>query len=237
MGSYRIDVLGVPLDIATDYLQLAQSLGSGHIVTLNAEMVMAARRHPRLRTVIQGAELVVPDGAGVVLYGRWRGHKIDRCPGIDLAARLLESAREKGQKVFFLGAKPDVIPRTVAHWQQQLPSLQIVGWHHGYFDAPAEGEILQTLHQTQPHLILVALGVPKQEIWIAEHRSLCPHALWMGVGGSFDIWAGVKKRAPQWLGRMHLEWLYRLLQEPSRWRRMAVLPQFLWLALWDRKIG
>ncbi|MCS6959175.1 MAG: WecB/TagA/CpsF family glycosyltransferase [Pseudanabaenaceae cyanobacterium SKYGB_i_bin29] len=230
-----LEILGLPLTLASDYLALAQKLPSGHIVTLNAEMVMLAQHNCQLAQIIRQAELVIPDGAGVVLYACWRNYRLDRCPGIDLAAKLLEFAGEKGLKVFFLGAKPEVISRTVAYWQQQLPQLQIVGWHHGYFDAIEEKQIIATLEQTQPDLILVALGVPKQEIWISEHRSVCPQAVWIGVGGSFDIWAGVKKRAPKWLGRMHLEWLYRLLQEPWRWRRMLVLPQFLWLSLWERR--
>ncbi|MBD0344706.1 MAG: WecB/TagA/CpsF family glycosyltransferase, partial [Coleofasciculus sp. Co-bin14] len=100
------------------------------------------------------------------------------------------------------------------------------GFQHGYLSPEAEQELKDGLKQKQPRVIFVGLGVPRQEFWIAQNRHLCPEATWIGVGGSFDIWAGVKSRAPRWLGDNHLEWLYRLYQEPWRWRRMRALPQF-----------
>lgn len=121
----------------------------------------------------------------------------------------------------------------VDHWQKQLPNLPIVGAENGYFDEITEQQILTKISASKPRFIFVALGVPKQELWIAQHRSVCPDAIWMGVGGSFDVWAGVKQRAPQWMGKIHLEWLFRLMQEPWRWRRMLVLPQFVWQVLWE----
>ncbi len=231
-------VLGLPIHLIDDYQgwlssRLQQGIGT-HVVTLNAEMTMQAEANPTLAKIINHAELVIPDGAGVVLYLYLQGKKIKRCPGIELAESLLQNSGETSKSVFFFGGAPGVAQTAAANWQRQVPGLKIVGTQHGYI-SPAEAEKLQqTLTQLQPQLIFVGLGVPRQELWIAQHRHLCPQATWIGVGGSFDIWAGVKSRAPGWLADNHLEWLYRLYQEPWRWRRMLALPKFAWKALAHR---
>lgn len=231
MHKNKLFVLGIPVNLSENYLTEIKKLTGGHIITLNTEMVMLARQNTELAEIINQADLVVPDGSGVVLYGRYRGWSIHRCPGIELAAEMLNYANKVGLKVFFIGASPEISERNLAYWQKELPELKIVGSFHGYFDQSDEHKILEQIKASQPDFIFVALGVPKQEIWIKKNRGVCPQALWMGVGGSFDVWAGSKKRAPQWMGQMHLEWFYRLLQEPWRWRRMLVLPQFLWQSI------
>jgi N-acetylglucosaminyldiphosphoundecaprenol N-acetyl-beta-D-mannosaminyltransferase len=198
-------------------------------VTLNAEMTMQAQQNTSLNNIIQNAELVIPDGAGVVMYLRWLcWQKVQRCPGIELAETLLKAiGQEQADKtVFFYGGAPGVTAQAANDWQQKIPSLNIVGTHSGYHSAQEEQQLQQTLAQLQPQVILVGLGVPRQELWIAQNRHLCPQAIWIGVGGSFDIWSGSKDRAPAWLANNNLEWLYRLYKEPWRWRRMLALPQF-----------
>jgi N-acetylglucosaminyldiphosphoundecaprenol N-acetyl-beta-D-mannosaminyltransferase len=200
-----------------------------HVVTLNAEMTMQAQQNTSLNNIIQNAELVIPDGAGVVMYLRWLcWQKVQRCPGIELAETLLKAiGQEQADKtVFFYGGAPGVTAQAANDWQQKIPSLNIVGTHSGYHSAQEEQQLQQTLAQLQPQVILVGLGVPRQELWIAQNRHLCPQAIWIGVGGSFDIWSGSKDRAPAWLANNNLEWLYRLYKEPWRWRRMLALPQF-----------
>jgi N-acetylglucosaminyldiphosphoundecaprenol N-acetyl-beta-D-mannosaminyltransferase len=233
-------VLGLPVHLLNDYdrwlsARLNQRQGS-HVVTLNAEMVMQAERNEALAGIIRNAELVIPDGAGVILYLRLQGQRGRRCPGIELAESLLRQAGQLGEScpVFFYGGAPDVAQNAARVWQQQLPKLAIAGIADGYLSPEAEQELKLTLKEQQPRLILVGLGVPRQELWIAQHRHLCPQATWIGVGGSFDIWAGVKCRAPVWLRDNHLEWLYRLYQEPWRWRRMMALPHFALKALRQR---
>jgi N-acetylglucosaminyldiphosphoundecaprenol N-acetyl-beta-D-mannosaminyltransferase len=233
-------VLGLPVHVLDDYdrwlsARLHQREGS-HVVTLNAEMVMQAERNEALAGIIRNAELVIPDGAGVILYLRLQGQRGRRCPGIELAESLLRQAGQLGEScpVFFYGGAPDVAQNAARVWQQQLPKLAIAGIADGYLSPEAEQELKLTLKEQQPRLILVGLGVPRQELWIAQHRHLCPQATWIGVGGSFDIWAGVKCRAPVWLRDNHLEWLYRLYQEPWRWRRMMALPHFALKALRQR---
>ncbi|HLP89871.1 MAG TPA: WecB/TagA/CpsF family glycosyltransferase [Nostocaceae cyanobacterium] len=222
-------VLGLPVHLLKSYpnwlLECLQQGRGTHVVTLNAEMTMQAERNQALADVIYHADLVIPDGAGVVLYLRWLlGQKVQRCPGIELAEKLLQSVGE--EPVFFYGGAPGVAAKADDFWRQRVPSLNIVGTYSGYHSPEEEQKLLQTLAQLQPRVILVGLGVPRQELWIAKNRHVCPQAIWMGVGGSFDIWSGTKTRAPAWLANNNLEWLYRLYKEPWRWRRMLALPEF-----------
>ncbi|MTJ10265.1 MULTISPECIES: WecB/TagA/CpsF family glycosyltransferase [unclassified Anabaena] len=226
-------VLGLPVHIMKNYpdwlLDCLREEKGTHVVTLNAEMTMQAERNPALSKVIQNAELVIPDGAGVVLYLQYLlGQDVQRFPGIELAENLLQvvSQQKKSASIFFYGGAPGVAAKAADLWQKQLPQLQILGTHSGYHFPEEEQQLLQTLTQLQPQVIFVGLGVPRQELWIAQNRHLCPHSIWVGVGGSFDIWSGTKTRAPGWLANNNLEWLYRLYQEPWRWRRMLALPEF-----------
>jgi N-acetylglucosaminyldiphosphoundecaprenol N-acetyl-beta-D-mannosaminyltransferase len=233
-----VSVLGLPVHIMKDYPDwlidcLEQGQGT-HVVTLNAEMTMQAERSLALAKVIRNAELVVPDGAGVVLYLQYLlGQKIQRYPGIELAEKLLETVakRETSASIFLYGGAPEVATTAANLWREKLPTLTILGTHSGYHSPEEEQQLLQTLTQLQPQIIFVGLGVPRQELWIAKHRHLCPHSIWVGVGGSFDIWSGRKTRAPHWLANNNLEWLYRLYQEPWRWRRMLALPEFVFKSL------
>jgi N-acetylglucosaminyldiphosphoundecaprenol N-acetyl-beta-D-mannosaminyltransferase len=234
----QFSVLGLPVHILDDYAgwlieRLHQGLGT-HVVTLNAEMAMQAEQNPALADVIRSAELVIPDGSGVVLYLRMRGKSAQRFPGIELAESLLQQAGKlpNSEPIFFFGGAPGVTAKAAESWQQKVNRLSISA-QHGYLSAEEETELCESLKQIQPKIIFVGLGVPRQEFWIAEHRHLCPQSIWVGVGGSFDIWAGTKDRAPAWFCDNHLEWLYRLYQEPWRWRRMLALPQFALKALGD----
>ncbi len=230
-------VLGLPVHLLNDYvswlISRAEHQEGCHVVTLNAEMTMAAEHNQPLARIIRQAELVIPDGAGIVLYLKLYGRSTTRCPGIELAEKVL---REFGRSpalgtIAFVGGQPGVAQRAANVLQDRLPGLTIAIAQHGYLTPEDEPIFLQQLKDTQPRLILVGLGVPRQEFWIAKHRHLCPNAIWIGIGGSFDIWAGVKTRAPGWLKDNHLEWVYRLYQEPWRWRRMLALPKFAWRAL------
>jgi N-acetylglucosaminyldiphosphoundecaprenol N-acetyl-beta-D-mannosaminyltransferase len=234
----QFSVLGLPVHILDDYAgwlmeRLHQGLGS-HVVTLNAEMAMQAEKNPALASAIHSAELVIPDGSGVVLYLRMRGFPAQRYPGIELAESLLRQAGKlpDSQPVFFFGGSPGVAAAAAETWQQKVNGLSIVS-RHGYLSPDEEKDLHESLKKMQPKLIFAGLGVPRQEFWIAENRHLCPQSIWVGVGGSFDIWAGTKTRAPAVFRDNHLEWLYRLYQEPWRWRRMLALPQFALKALGD----
>jgi len=176
--------------------------------------------------------LVAPDGSGIELYFRlMKQQPLRRYPGIELAADLIASLGPD-TKVAFYGGKPEVIEAAAKAWQVRSPQINLAIVQHGYIKGAEFDSFLAQLAQEQPDLICVGLGVPRQEFWIAQHRHLCPKATWIGVGGSYDIWSGSKVRAPIWMRNAHLEWLYRLYQEPWRWRRMLALPQFVWASAW-----
>lgn len=239
MNPRKFSVLQLSVHLLEDYTswlmeQLEQKIGT-HVVTLNAEMVMLTEQNQELAQTIREAELVMPDGAGIIFYLLLRGIKQRRCPGIELAASMLEKAGQLGEScpICFYGGKPAVIEAATKEWQKRVPGITITA-NHGYLSSLEVEEWKKTLQNKQPRLILVGLGVPRQESWIRQNRHLCPEAIWIGVGGSFDIWSGLKSRAPLWLRENNLEWLYRLYQEPWRWQRMLVLPQFFWRALFTR---
>lgn len=202
------------------------------VVTANPEIVIAAQRDPLLTHVLQRADLVVADGIGVVWASRVLGRPVpERIPGIELMDRLLQRASEWGWRVFLLGAAPGVAQKAREAMEQSCPGLQVVGCRDGYFGRADESQLLAELKASAADLLFVAMGAPKQEKWAAAHLGQLSIPVAMGVGGSFNVWAGVQRRAPLWMQRWHLEWLYRLLSQPQRWRRAAVLPYFVCLVL------
>lgn len=229
-------VLKLPVHLCSDYShwlsqRLRQNAGT-HVVTLNAEMAMQGEKNSELGDIIKQAELVIPDGAGIIIYLKIRGIKQKRCAGVDLATAIMQevSLLNDSRVVCFYGGKPGVGEKAAHIWQNKLANLQIFT-QHGYISSREEQQWQAKIKKLQPRLVLVGLGVPRQELWIRDNRHLAPHAIWIGVGGSFDIWAGEKTRAPQWLRENYLEWLYRLYQEPWRWRRMLALPKFFFRSL------
>lgn len=224
-------VFNLPVHLVDDYgiwlLKRLHNKQGTHVITLNAEMVMLAEHEPALAQIIREADLVIPDGAGIILYLRLRCQKQQRCPGIELAHYIVQQIGQFREPcpVALYGGKPGITEKAAKILLEKFPGMSILT-NHGYLNDEEQQQWQKTLQQTQPRLILVGLGVPRQEFWIDQHRHLCPESIWMGVGGSFDIWSGTKTRAPVWLRENNLEWLYRLYQEPWRWRRMLALPQF-----------
>jgi N-acetylglucosaminyldiphosphoundecaprenol N-acetyl-beta-D-mannosaminyltransferase len=239
----QFQILGQPVHLSKDYVpwlldRLQRGIGT-HVVTMNAEIVIQATHDLELSNIIHHADLVTPDGSGIIMALRWHGITQPRYAGIDLGEDLLRLAGqpEYNYPVFLYGGKPQIVKRAAQKWQTELPNLNIVGVEHGYLDAEQQSKLLYQIESTQPKIILVALGMPRQEIWIRDNFHLCPQAIWIGVGGSFDVWSGVKNRAPQYIRNLDLEWLYRIAQEPSRWRRALALPQFAILAIAERLWG
>jgi N-acetylglucosaminyldiphosphoundecaprenol N-acetyl-beta-D-mannosaminyltransferase len=232
--SWRVTtVLGVQVAACANVFAAALELrqrGGGQIVTLNAEMTMAARANPELGAAIAAADLVIPDGAGVVWALARQGIRVRRSPGIELARQLLEYGARHGWRVALVGASPQVMELLRQRLLAEIPGLDLAFTIHGYQDPELWPGLEEQLRAARPDLVLVALGVPRQETWIQRLHQGQP-GLWMGVGGSFDVWSGTKERAPSWMGRLQIEWLYRLIQEPSRWRRMLALPAFAWAVL------
>lgn len=232
----RCSVLGYPVDVesqssALSLIQEAWQSGQPlHVVTLNAEMVMQSRRDTRLAQIIKAAGLIVPDGAGVLFAIRFKSDKYakaQRLPGIELADATLAAAAAEKLPVALLGGRPEVMQKLLTVLPERHPGLVIQSHQDGFFKSEEEAAIVQSIADKGPKLVLVALGVPKQEFFIAKYKDKFPHAVMIGVGGSFDVWTGFVERAPQKYQDLHLEWFYRLKKEPWRFRRMAsTLPPF-----------
>ncbi len=227
----QLSVMGLPVHQSSDYvgwlLANLRSGRGGHVITLNAEMCIQAETNTELQGIIQAATLIIPDGAGIELYFTWaQRQRLKRYPGIEFAVDVMQQLTPSEPVVFYGGA-PGFAEAAAQHWQQQFPDLEVAISQHGYLSEPEQLAFQNQLKTLQPSVIFVGLGVPRQELWIAQHRYLCPRTIWVGVGGSFDIWAGKKQRAPRWMCNSNLEWLYRLYQEPWRWRRMLALPKFV----------
>lgn len=198
------------------------------IATANAEMVMRAQTDRELAHILQHADLVVPDGAGVLWAAEQQGKKFkERVTGVDLACSLLQEAAARQTPVYLFGGAPGIAEQAAANVQQQIGSLHIAGTHSGFFSADEEKDIIEDIRSQGTRILLVALGVPKQEKWIFEHLYELGPCVCMGVGGTFDVLAGKAGRAPKWMQDNRLEWLYRLLKEPTRFKRMLALPKFV----------
>ncbi|WP_262316077.1 WecB/TagA/CpsF family glycosyltransferase [Lacticaseibacillus parakribbianus] len=232
----RLTILGTPFDDGTEaqfltrfQTRLAKGVGT-FVVTANPEIVMYARTHPDYQALIaKRADFVTADGIGILLGARILGSRLAaRVTGYDLMQAMLQAAAAEGLRVALVGAKAAVLGQAKARLTAQHPGLNVCYQHDGYFDL-ADASVADAVVAAQPDLIFAALGFPKQERFLAGLQKRLPRAFMMGVGGSFDVAAGVVSRAPRWMQRVHLEWFYRLLKEPSRIGRMMVLPQFVWV--------
>jgi N-acetylglucosaminyldiphosphoundecaprenol N-acetyl-beta-D-mannosaminyltransferase len=197
------------------------------VVTANPEIVMYGQKDGEYYKILKEADFIIPDGIGVVIASKMLGHPLkERLTGFDLMQKLLELSNDKGYSIFFLGAEKDVIDRAVQNIKSAYPNINIVGYHHGFFDWNDKG-LVEEIRGKNPDIIFVGLGFPRQEKWIKMHMDQFEKGLFIGVGGSFDVWAGKVKRAPEVWQKLNLEWLFRLVNQPSRWRRMLVLPLFM----------
>ncbi len=206
------------------------------IATVNPEFIMQARRHPEFKAVINNCSLAVPDGVGLTLVGRLTGRKLrQRVTGVDLIEKLCQAGAKQGWRFFLLGAPEGVANRAGEILTAKYPGLQIVGSYAGSPDPAYDLRQVDLIAKTKPDILLVAYGAPGQDLWIARNQPRLRIPVAIGVGGSFDYITGRVKRAPRWLRGLGLEWLYRLIAQPWRWRRMLVLPQFALLALTEPK--
>ncbi|SFR03756.1 WecB/TagA/CpsF family glycosyltransferase [Desulfoscipio geothermicus] len=235
----KVTLLKAPVDRLTmaqaeeRVAELVRGGGARRIITLNPEyLYRAVLGEPDLLELVHKADLVTADGEGIVWAGRVAGTPFpERVTGIDLMLRLVRRAAAEGWKVYLLGAAPGVAEEAAENLRRRHPGLQVAGTHHGYFKPDEEQRIVEDIKKTAPQLLFVALGAPAQEKWIDRNIERIGNVTAMGVGGSFDVIAGRVTRAPRWMQRLKIEWLGRLIREPSRWRRMLVLPKFAWLVL------
>jgi N-acetylglucosaminyldiphosphoundecaprenol N-acetyl-beta-D-mannosaminyltransferase len=230
----RVTVLGVKVDAVTmdeaiERLETYIQEGSPRfIATANAEMVMAAQHDQELADILAKADMVVADGAGVVWAARYAGNAVpERVAGYDLAQSLLAMAAIKGYRVYFFGGAPGIADQAKDKAIAWYPGLNVVGVRNGFFTSADETDIIENIRASQADILLVALGVPKQEKWLSRYIDKLGIPVSIGVGGTFDVMAGVTKRAPLWMQRSNLEWLFRLMSQPQRFIRMLALPRFV----------
>ncbi|MBR1425170.1 WecB/TagA/CpsF family glycosyltransferase [bacterium] len=205
----------------------------GQVVTINPEMIEFALKNPDFAKIISDAELVVPDGIGVELGLRILGHKVHRIAGIELGRELIIKFFTENKRIALVGAKPEVVALVVKNLNEEFKNINIVYYHDGYFDD--DEQILDSVSSSSADLVLVALGSPKQEYFINKLKKRMPETTMIGLGGSFDVWAGVVERAPKIYQNLGLEWLYRVIKEPKRFRRIfPTLPLFVLRVLKER---
>lgn len=207
-----------------------------YVVTPNPEIVMMCLENPELSRAVASAELVLPDGVGIVYGARILGTPMkQKLPGIDFAQELFALMAARGRSLFLLGAKPGVAEEAAANLKKRFPGLDIAGTGDGYFTD--DGPVIEKINAARPDLLLVCLGAPKQELWMYENAKRLDVGLMAGLGGAMDVFAGVVERAPERWQRLGLEWLYRLKSEPSRAGRMMVLPKFAFTVIGRRIRG
>ena len=228
----RINVLGVGFDNLTMQeaveraMELIREPGVHSVVTPNPEIVEVCRENPAAREAVNGADLVLPDGVGVIKGAAMLGTPLkEKTPGIEFAAHLMGKMAEEGLSLFLLGAKPGIAQQAAVRLAEQYPGLRIAGTHDGYFqeDAP----VTQAIADSGADCVFVCLGAPRQELWIRENGPATGAHLLCGLGGSLDVFAGAVERAPRFWREHGLEWFYRLCKEPRRIGRMMKLPLFL----------
>ena len=236
--SERLEILGVGVDRVTSdealerigtFIAEGREKGTTHqVVTANAEIIYRASKNEDMKAIINQAQMVTADGSGVVWASKQLGEPLaDRVTGIDLVNSICAASAQYGWKLYILGSAPGVADTAAKNICEKYSGCNIIGTHHGYFDAQEEQNILAELRELKPDVLFVALGAPRQEYWIAEHIKALGIPVGMGIGGSMDVLSGNVKRAPEWMQKMSLEWLYRFLIQPTRFKRMLALPKFM----------
>ena len=227
-------VLGFDVDLydfdtALQYVnQHLQENKGMQIVTINPEMIEHGKKNNEFGRILNEADLIIPDGVGVKLALKIKGINQENIPGIEFSKKLIKLCELEGYTIGLLGAKEEVVQKAVANLRKEFANLNITYVHNGYFDSQEKVIISQEIKAIEPKVVFVALGAPMQEMLINEFKQQMPRTVFIGVGGSFDVWSGIVKRAPKIWQKMGLEWLYRTMKEPARFKRIfPTLPLFL----------
>jgi N-acetylglucosaminyldiphosphoundecaprenol N-acetyl-beta-D-mannosaminyltransferase len=229
-----ISILGVQVhNVTTEetlaYMRRYMDEPSLHqIATVNPEFVMTAQNNATFRQVLNNSDLCLPDGIGLLFAGRWLGHPLkERVAGSDLVYALASEAARHGWRLFLLGAAPGVADQVAEIFSAEHPNIQIAGTFPGSPSLEENDDLVQRINQSNADLLFVAYGAPAQDLWISRNRNSLENVrVAIGVGGSLDFITGRAVRAPKWIQQIGLEWFYRLLREPWRWKRMLALPRF-----------
>lgn len=228
------NILGVPIDIVTNksafekFRSLLKEEKCSVIFTPNSEIVMAASKDEGLKKVLKESDLCIPDGIGLIYASKIHNLGLtERVTGVDFMYKILSYCNDYDKSIYILGGKPGVAEMACKNIHKKFPNVKIKGFADGYFKKEEERKIIERINGLKPDILFVGLGAPKQEIWIHQYKDKLNVKVAMGVGGSIDIWAGTAKRAPEIFQKLGLEWFYRLIKEPWRYKRMMVLPKFM----------
>ena len=232
--SDKVNILGVKVDkvnvseASGKIIEFIESGDKGRSVfTPNSEIIMMAYRDEKFRDLLNSSDLLTADGIGVVYASKIVKNPIkERAAGYDIACDTLDKLSKKGGSVYLFGSKPGVAEKAGETITRKYPGIKIAGYSDGYFNEEKEQTIIENIQRANPDLLFVCLGAPKQEKWIAEHKSNLNAGVCLGIGGSLDVFAGTVKRAPEFFTKHGIEWLYRLMKQPSRFVRMLDLPRF-----------
>ncbi|PPA70278.1 WecB/TagA/CpsF family glycosyltransferase [Jeotgalibacillus proteolyticus] len=243
MANKFVSILGVPfinttmdkfIDLVQNHIRKEEKT---FVVTANPEIVMHAKKDDTYKKYLDKAHYITADGIGIVKAASIVGDPLpERVSGYDVMMRLLKEANEKGQRVFFLGASEHVLKETVAKTEKDYPGIVIAGSQNGFFDWK-DPSLANRIKEAKPDLVFVALGFPRQETWIGQNLDQFEKGVFIGIGGSFDVFSGNVKRAPEFWQKLNLEWFYRLIKQPSRWKRMLVLPLFALVVIKNKAAG
>ncbi|MCD7975217.1 MAG: WecB/TagA/CpsF family glycosyltransferase [Phascolarctobacterium sp.] len=231
-----LDIPVHPLTMAETVNALDECITSSRkvfVVTANAEIIMMCQKDTEYNKIICcDADIVLPDGAGAVWAGRHLGYDIpERVAGFDLFNNLLNLSAKKGYKSYFFGGAQDVAEMAGKKASVLYPGVIIAGYRNGFFGEVESDTIIKDINNSGADILFVALGAPKQEKWLASHLTELNPKILMGIGGSFDVFAGKMERAPKWMQDASLEWAFRLYKQPGRWVRMLALPKFVFKVL------
>ncbi len=240
----RIEILGVPIDCVDmeQSLETVDAMIQGNsaktVIAVNPEKIIKAQTDPKLLRLLQQSGLLIPDGIGAVVAARiLYGKSMSRVPGSELMPEICKRSISKGYKLFLLGAEPEVNEKAVEVLKIRYPGVNIVGHQHGYYSEGEIPKIIKDINDSQADVLFVALGSPRQELWMEEYLQKLNIKVCQGVGGTFDVIAGKVKRAPAIFRKIHMEWLYRLLAQPQRLLRQTALPKFVYLVFKQKLFG
>jgi N-acetylglucosaminyldiphosphoundecaprenol N-acetyl-beta-D-mannosaminyltransferase len=236
MDSVRI--LGFRIDrisMDTALKRIEEFIAEGvprYLVTADASMVVTAKEDPELAQIVDRADLVTPDGAGILWASRKLNTPItDKVSGVDLVAEVVRLSAEKGYRVFFFGAAPGVAEEAAVNLRKRYSGANVVGTRDGYFKPEQEQEIVAQIKAAKPDVLFVAMGIPKQEKWITRYKDEIGVPVSAGIGGSFDVYSGRVERAPVWMQKRGLEWLHRLYKNPKKISKVMTLPRFVLMTI------
>lgn len=235
----KVKILDIPIslvDLSKSLSIIKDSINNNkklHIITVNAEIIMLSRTDEEFKNILINSDMNVPDGSGVVWALRRKNVKINKLAGIELVENCIKHLNNS--KIFLFGAQEDTISKAFENLNNKYKNNNLVGYRNGFFTENDEDEIINQINSLNTDILFIGLGVPKQEKWIRKNIDKINAKVFVGVGGSFDVFSGKIKRAPKIMISLHLEWLYRLYKEPWRWRRMLVLPKFVFTVLKEDK--